>query len=201
MLALAVAGTSALVESNRAFADEPDPWQAIPAQQWIVGVPVYLDLADYCSDPDVDPASFQLDQPLPTGLTLQGSVISGTPVAVAAVAEYVATADVTGSVTGVSTPGGSSSARPRLVAFPNPAAGAVRFSGERLSSDDAIGVLRVFAVSGRMVYQKEVRVLGTHYEVDWDGRTSGGARLASGVYLVTVHTGSEMARTRLIVTQ
>lgn len=201
VLALAFAGTGALAESNRVFADTSDPWLPIPAQQWTVGTPVYLDLADYCTDPDVDPVSFQLDQPLPSGLTLQGSVISGTPTAVSQQSEYVATADVTGSVTGVSGEGGSPAARPHLVAFPNPAAGAVRFSGERRSSDDTAGVLRVFAVSGRMVYQRVVHLLGSRYELDWDGRTSEGGKLASGVYLVTVHAGSEMARTRLIVTQ
>ncbi|MGH7680475.1 MAG: T9SS type A sorting domain-containing protein [Candidatus Eiseniibacteriota bacterium] len=199
MLALAVASSRALLDSPSAHAD-PGPWLPIPAQDWMVGTPVHLDLADYCTDDSVDPATFALDQPLPPGLTLQGGVISGVPTAISAVSNYVASVDVVGSVTGVPD-GGAPAAKPSLVAFPNPAAGAVMFSGERRSSDEAGGVMRVFSVSGRMVYEREIHVLGTRYELSWDGRTRDGNRLASGVYVVTVRTGSEMARTRLIVTQ
>ena len=68
-------------------------WSTIPAQAWIVGVPVYIDLMDYVSDPDGDTLTFVLDQPLPDGVTLNGSVISGTPTTVTPSANYVASAD------------------------------------------------------------------------------------------------------------
>jgi hypothetical protein len=68
-------------------------WQTIPDQTWVVGVPVMLDLANYCSDPDGDTLAFSLDQTLPAGVTLTGSVISGTPTAETAAAPFVATAD------------------------------------------------------------------------------------------------------------
>lgn len=68
-------------------------WQTIPDQTWVIGVPVSLDLANYCTDPDSDPLTFILDLTLPQGVTLSGSVISGTPTAVFAVASFVATAE------------------------------------------------------------------------------------------------------------
>jgi hypothetical protein len=68
-------------------------WSTIPTQVWIVGVPVYIDLNDYVTDPDDDILAFSLDQPLPDGVTLNGSVISGTPTAAIATAQYVVTAD------------------------------------------------------------------------------------------------------------
>ncbi len=68
-------------------------WQTIPDQTWVVGVPVSLDLADYCTDPDGDALSFSLDLTLPAGLVLVGSVISGTPTAETASTQYMATAD------------------------------------------------------------------------------------------------------------
>jgi hypothetical protein len=68
-------------------------WSRIPTQDWIVGVPVYIDLEDYVTDPDGDALTISLDKALPEGITLNGSVISGTPTAVTASAQYVATAD------------------------------------------------------------------------------------------------------------
>lgn len=67
-------------------------WSVIPDQTWVVGVPVLLDLAAYCTDPDGDALSFSLDLALPPGVTLSGSVISGTPTAEFAQATFVATA-------------------------------------------------------------------------------------------------------------
>jgi hypothetical protein len=68
-------------------------WSTIPDQVWVVGVPVYLDLSEYCSDPDDDDLSFSLDLPLPDGVTMSGSVISGTPTAELAETPFIATAD------------------------------------------------------------------------------------------------------------
>ena len=68
-------------------------WTAIPNQVWAVGVPVRLDLAAYCTDPDGDPLTFSISPPLPPGLALNGSVISGTPTQTFSTAQFVATAD------------------------------------------------------------------------------------------------------------
>jgi hypothetical protein len=71
-------------------------WSTIPDQTWTVGQPVYLDLADYVTDPDGDSLIFSLDVALPQGVTLNGSVISGTPEAPMAARSYVASANDTG---------------------------------------------------------------------------------------------------------
>lgn len=73
--------------------NRPPAWTSVPDQTWVVGVPVLLDLAAYCTDPDGDALTFSLDLALPPGLTLSGSVISGTPTAVFATASFTATAD------------------------------------------------------------------------------------------------------------
>lgn len=74
-------------------AGSPPVWALIPDQVWTVGVPVTLDLSQYCTDPNGDQISFTLDQPLPPGLSLSGNVISGTPTAAFDVRTFVATAD------------------------------------------------------------------------------------------------------------
>ena len=68
-------------------------WREVPRQVWIVGVPVFLDLADYCRDPDGDDLSFSIDAALPAGVTREGSVISGTPESAFAEVTVVARAD------------------------------------------------------------------------------------------------------------
>ena len=73
--------------------NEAPLWSRIPTQAWIVGVPIYIDLMDYVTDPDGDALAFSLDQPLPDGVTLNGSVISGTPSAATPSAQYMVTAD------------------------------------------------------------------------------------------------------------
>ena len=73
--------------------NEAPVWSRIPTQAWIVGVPIYIDLMDYVTDPDGDALTFSLDQPLPDGVTLNGSIISGTPSAATPSAQYMVTAD------------------------------------------------------------------------------------------------------------
>jgi hypothetical protein len=68
-------------------------WSTIPAQVWTVGVPVYLDLTAHCTDADGDTLSFSLNRSLPPGVTLNGSVISGTPTGTFSAAQFIATAD------------------------------------------------------------------------------------------------------------
>jgi len=68
-------------------------WTTIPVQNWVAGQPVFLDLADYASDADGDSLTFSLDIALPKGVTLNGSIISGTPEAPMEATSYVASAD------------------------------------------------------------------------------------------------------------
>jgi len=199
--AIAIAGTSPLPTlARKAWAAGPS-WAPIPDQVWAVDVPVYLDLANYCTDPDGDPLSFALDQPLPPDITLNGSVISGTPSSPFSTTQIVAIADDQGPITGVPSEGQPPRAHPHLQASPNPSSGAVRILGERGAALESTGTLRAFTVSGRLVYERTIRVGGSHYEIEWDGRSTGGTKLPSGVYLVTVTIGSETARTRVVVAQ
>ena len=71
----------------------PPVWRTIPNQVWTLSVPVYLDLAAYCTDANGDPLTFGLDQSLPPGVVLNGSVISGTPSALFSAVPFTATAD------------------------------------------------------------------------------------------------------------
>ena len=87
-------GTTGSGATGSGASDNEAPlWSRIPAQAWTVGVPVYIDLQDYVTDPDGDTLTILLDKALPEGVTLDGSVISGTPTAATASTTYVATAD------------------------------------------------------------------------------------------------------------
>lgn len=197
--AIAFVGAAAnFAPIRKAFAADPT-WTTILPQVWAVGVPVHLDLADYCNDIDGDPLIFELDHPLPPGVLLSGSIISGTPSAEFLGSQFIATADDQSLVTGVPTEGHPPAVRPRLVASPNPSNGAVRFLGERGTALESMGTLRVFGVSGRLVYERAVPVAGDRYQIGWDGRVADGTRLPSGVYVVTFESGSGTAKTRLIV--
>lgn len=194
--AIALVGASVVSAPVRKVRGAVPVWATIPDQYWSVGVPVHFDLAAYCTDADGDPLLFDLDQQLPHGVTLNGSVISGTPTGLVPATQYIATADDRGGSVG-----GQPSVRPRLVAAPNPSSGAVRFLGERGATLESTGTLRVFNPSGRLVYERPVGVTGGHYEIGWDGRSADGAKLPSGVYAVTVTIGSETARTHFVLEQ
>jgi hypothetical protein len=98
-LALFLAGVAGC---DRAPLDAPAPlvppaaegpsWNTIPDQAWTPGVPVHLDLSDYCTAPDRE-LTFALDRPLPAGISLDGSIISGTPTGPFPPAKFVALAD------------------------------------------------------------------------------------------------------------
>jgi hypothetical protein len=196
-VAIAVAGATSVLGPARAAFGEDLVWSDIPPQDWAVGIPVYLDLADYCS-PDPSKYTFELDPPLPTGVTLSGSIISGTPAEALPETHFVAIAS--DNVTGVgeaSSPG----VRASLAASPNPASGPVRFLGRRPSTLGTSGTLRIFAASGRLVYQRAVTVVGDRYEIAWDGRGVGGRKLPSGVYMALMQAGSERARTRFVIAE
>lgn len=73
-------------------ADDPI-WLAIPDQTWAVGVPVNFDLANYATSQIGAELLFSLNKILPNGVSLNGSVISGTPTATFSDSGYIATAE------------------------------------------------------------------------------------------------------------
>jgi putative Ig domain-containing protein len=108
--AIASIGAAAILTPFRkAFAASP-VWTTVPNLVWTVGVPVSLDLAAYCTDPDGDPLTYSLSLALPPGLTLNGSVISGTPTATYAATQFTAYADDQADTT---PPGAATDLRPR----------------------------------------------------------------------------------------
>ena len=84
-------GAAALI-STKAKAAAP-VWATIPNQLWRLGEPVFLDLSDFVTDTDGDALRFSLNLPLPPGITLNGSVISGVPTTEFPTAAFTATAD------------------------------------------------------------------------------------------------------------
>ena len=68
-------------------------WSQIPDQQWVVGQPVEFDLSPYLEGADATMLAVALEGALPDGLTLSGSIISGTPSAPFE-GDVVATVDV-----------------------------------------------------------------------------------------------------------
>ena len=91
-VAACLGGVASLTPFRRAFAAVP-VWTTIPNQSWTVGVPVSLNLSAYCTDQDGGTLLYSLDRQLPPGVTLNGSIISGTPTASFAAAPFIATAD------------------------------------------------------------------------------------------------------------
>jgi hypothetical protein len=81
-----------------------------------------------------------------------------------------------------------------LVASPNPARGAVRFSG----APRAGGVVEVFSPAGRRIARLPVASGGT---VTWDGRDAGGARVPAGLYFARLAGGEAGAGTRFLLLQ
>ena len=191
-VAIGLVGAAALSLPIRKARATAPVWTTIPDQAWAIGVPVYLDLAAYCTDPDGDMLLFELNRSLPAGVALNGGVISGTPVSVYPATQFIATAD--------DGQGQPPAAGRNLIASPNPSKGALRFIGDT-ESTGSLGTLRIFAVSGRLVYEREFQVAGNHYEVAWDGRTADGNRLPSGVYMASVTFGSETTRTQLVLAE
>jgi hypothetical protein len=191
--AIALVGAATLSTPVRRARATAPIWTTVPDQTWVVGVPVYLDLMTFCTDADGDALAFSLSSALPPGVTLSGSVISGTPTTPFSAKQFVATAD--------DRAGGSPSTESSLVASPNPSRGAVRLFGVHRSTSNSEGTLRIFGASGRRVYEKRFEVSGSHYEIDWDGRGVDGSRLPSGVYVATVRIGSETATARLVLAE
>lgn len=72
--------------------DSRPVWHPIPDQVWRVGEAIELDLADYCDEPAGRPLVFSVTPALPAGLTLAGSIVTGTPLGLLDDTTFIATA-------------------------------------------------------------------------------------------------------------
>jgi len=99
-------------------------------------------------------------------------------------------AEAGGAATAVVESGGA--VRGALAAIPNVTRGSTRFV--RANGTDASALLDVFDVQGRRVSTLTMRDGAS----SWDGRDTGGARLASGVYLARVRGTGETARVTIV---
>jgi len=106
---------------------------------------------------------------------------------------WYAEADASTDVAGSQWPGGV-----RLVSFPNPVRGSVRFRFELPTSGSVR--LDVHDVRGRLMQKVSLGTWnrGMHDAV-WEGRSGDGRRLASGVYLLRLSTTTGSATRKIIV--
>ena len=91
------------------------------------------------------------------------------------------------------------------MAFPNPFDDelGVRFSFYLVSTAPADVLLRVFTVSGRLVYERHEHALDpVYHQLAWDGRDAEGQKLANGIYffklLARNSSGSTVYEGRLV---
>jgi hypothetical protein len=84
------------------------------------------------------------------------------------------------------------------VDLPEPVGGATRLRGE-LGREGRLRI-RIHDVGGRLVRQllDEARPRG-RFEASWDGRSDGGARVAGGLYFVTIRFGGEGVVRRVVL--
>lgn len=115
--------------------------------------------------------------------------------------DFQLTTHIRSEVTGVETEESTPLPRSALQARPNPSGGIIHFAGRRSLMGKSEGVLRIFDVSGRLVYARPVRILGESISESWDGRSMSGARLSSGVYVAKVEVGGEVLTTRFVLAQ
>ncbi|TMQ47588.1 MAG: hypothetical protein E6K73_13450 [Candidatus Eisenbacteria bacterium] len=92
-----------------------------------------------------------------------------------------------------------------VVAFPNPFDDelGVRFSFYLVSTAPADVLLRVFTVSGRLVYERHEHALDpVYHQLAWDGLDAEGQKLANGIYffklLARNSSGSTVYEGRLV---
>jgi len=118
--------------------------------------------------------------------------------------------DVTWSIAGGAQPKHSFSVEnvtrfDNVLAFPNPFEDdlGVVFSFLLVSNDPADVLLRVYTVSGRLIYERKERgLLPMYHQMRWDGRDAEGQKIANGVYfyrlLARSGSGNVMYEGRLV---
>ncbi|MEK7348550.1 MAG: hypothetical protein AABZ94_06730 [Candidatus Eisenbacteria bacterium] len=103
---------------------------------------------------------------------------------------------VSGSAGAVDPPGSGAPAPLRLLLGPSPGRGPIRFALIGASAEGAL--VRVWTPAGALA--REWRIPGGDSGASWiwDGRLRGGESAPSGVYFVTVDSGGERVRRRLV---
>jgi hypothetical protein len=115
--------------------------------------------------------------------------------------DFQLTTHIRADVTGVQTGDSPVPSRPGLLISPNPSNGRIQFVGRSGSAAASHATLRVFDVTGRLVFEKDLEVLGNRFEESWGGLSASGARLASGVYVVKATIGNEILTARFVLTR
>ncbi|HET9952570.1 MAG TPA: hypothetical protein VFS09_12320 [Candidatus Eisenbacteria bacterium] len=103
---------------------------------------------------------------------------------------------VSGSAGAVDAPDSGESRSLGLAVFPSPGRGAIRFSVTGARGGRAL--VRIWTATGRLAKSWSVEAAAAGGAWTWDGRLAGGERAASGVYFVTVESGGERVRRRLV---
>ena len=103
---------------------------------------------------------------------------------------------VSGSAGAVDAPNSSEAVALGLAVFPSPGRGPIRFrvSGAR----GGTAVVRIWTATGRLAKTWHIAATAAAGAWTWDGRIGDGERAASGVYFVTVESGGERVRRRLV---
>ncbi len=105
-----------------------------------------------------------------------------------------------GAITAVPPPGRGG--RLTLTAWPNPSRGVtIRFAGQITEGSARSGALRIIDASGRTMYVGRIGASGDRFEAHWDGRTSAGAIVPPGWYMVKVDLNGESASTAFVITE
>jgi hypothetical protein len=115
--------------------------------------------------------------------------------------DFQLTTHIRSEVTGVESQESTLPHRSTLQARPNPSSGLIHFAGHRFLTGESPGILRIFDVSGRLVFARSISVPGGNFSEPWDGRSMSGGRLPSGVYVAKVEVGGEVLTTRFVLAQ
>jgi hypothetical protein len=113
-----------------------------------------------------------------------------------AAANAVTAVTVSGSAGAIDAPDSGVPGALTLAVFPSPGRGPIRFSvgGGR----GGAAVVRLWSATGRLARSWRVAPGATSGAWTWDGRLADGQRAASGIYFVTVESGGERVRRRLV---
>jgi N-acetylmuramoyl-L-alanine amidase len=105
-----------------------------------------------------------------------------------------------GSTTGVDL-GDLGSTPLSLASSPNPALGAVLFSGRLPTAILSPATLTVHDAAGRLLVTLDVVPSLGHFQISWDGRAATGARLPAGVYFARLSAGGESVARAVVLTR
>lgn len=83
--------------------------------------------------------------------------------------------------------------------YPNPFTSNVNFSFE--ADNQEVVKLRVFNISGQLVFQNESVTIGGKNIIRWDGMSQDGVKIQEGIYFYEIHIGLKTENGKLIYTR